>query len=213
MKYALILLTVIFALFCRAFLVSIYKVPSQKMAPTIVAGDFIFASKAAYGIKFPWSQDEYFDANPERGDLVVFNKKSKIFIKRVIGIPQDEIEFINSEFSVNSFKCKYELLEKTENPLYSLFEEKCGELPAHKIIKSTDSAKSIQISKVKIAQMHIFVANDFRSIENDPDSAEMISFDQIIGKPMLVWMSFSTTQDFISKPLGVRWNRILTKLK
>lgn len=212
MRYAIVTIVIIVALFCRAFLVSVYKVPTQKMAPTILAGDFVFASKVSYGLKFPWSESVYFNAKPERGDLVVFHKNSQIFIKRIVAVPLDEVEFIDGEYWVNSTKCIYNMLEKTESSAYSIYEEMCGDLP-RKIIKPIDLDKLIQMSKTKLGSLQFLVVNDYRSLERDSSSVELIADDQIIGKPLFVWMSYSSTQDFISNTLGIRWNRILTKLK
>lgn len=212
MRYAIVAATVMVALFCRAFLVSVYKVPTQKMAPTILAGDYVLASKSSYGLKFPWSESVYFLAKPERGDLIVFHKNSQIFIKRVIGVPRDEVESINGEYQINSIKCVYKMLEKNEDPNYRIYEEKCGESQRN-IIRPIAENKLVQMSKTKLGDLQFLVANDNRNLESDPNLAELISNDQIIGKPLLVWMSYSSTQDFISNTLGIRWNRILTKLK
>jgi signal peptidase I len=211
MKYAIVISAIIVALFCRAFLVSVYKVPSQTMAPTIISGDFIFALQTSYGIKFPWSKEVYFPSKPQRGDLIAYLKDSKIFIRRVLAIEQDKIEYIGGEFWLNSEKCIYAPSEAIQTVVLSLTDETCGAI-SHKIIRPTDLSKSIQIQKIKLENSQIFVASDNRSTENNPNMAEIIKLDQIIGKPLLIWMSYSSTQDFISQTLGVRWNRILTKL-
>lgn len=212
MKYTIIFITVLLALFCRAFLVSVYKVPSQKMAPAIFSGEYIFASKISFGLKFPWSDEVIFQRAPNRGELVVFNKNSKTFIKRVIAGNHDEIEYSGGEFSVNSAKCNYILVEKTDDPGHGLYKEECADL-ARTIYRPYDVAKLLPVSKVKLDNSHIFVADDFRGAGAEPDSVEVIGVDQIIGKPLFVWMSYSSTQDFISKSLGIRTNRILTKLQ
>ena len=212
MKYTVIFITVVLALFCRAFLVSVYKVPSQKMAPAIFSGEYLLASKISFGLKFPWSDEIMFQSAPNRGELVIFNKNSKTFIKRVIAGNLDEIEYAAGEFSINSAKCSYVLVEKTDDPGIGLYKEECSEL-ARKIYRPYDVAKLLPVSKVKLDSSHIFVADDFRGAGAESDSAEVIGVDQIIGKPLFVWMSYSSTQDFISKSLGIRTNRILTKLQ
>ncbi|MEQ1722807.1 MAG: signal peptidase I [Pseudobdellovibrio sp.] len=212
MKYAIVVSAIILALFSRAFLVSVYKVPSHTMAPTIISGDFVFALQTSYGIKFPWSQEVYFASRPQRGDLVAFLKDSKIFIKRVVAIEQDKLEYAGGEFTINSEKCVYGPPQALETAELSLVEEKCADF-SNKVIRPSDLSKSPQTQKLKLENSQIFVASDNRSSENNPNMAETIALDQIIGKPVLVWMSYSSTQDFISKSLGVRWNRILTKLQ
>ncbi len=223
MKYAILIGAVVLALFFRVYLVSVYKVSSQSMAPNLLAGDYILASKISFGLKIPWLEKTYFRATPSRGDLIVFHKNSKIYIKRVLAAAQDEIEHINGEYLINSVKCEYDLSESLAAKKatdYAIFNEKCsgassGALP-YKVIQLTDGAKSVQMPKVKLGPSQIFVVSDHRSYhqssENDFNAAEMISSDQIIGRPLFVWMSYSSTQDFISKTVGIRWNRILTKL-
>ncbi len=212
MKYAIVVSAIILALFSRAFLVSVYKVPSQTMAPTIVAGDFIFALQTSYGIRFPWSQELYFSSKPERGDLVVFLKDSRIFIKRVMAIERDILDYKEGEFTINSEKCVYGPAQTLESTELNLVEEKCKNF-SNKVIRPVDLAKSPRFQKIMLENSQVFVVSDNRSSENNPNVAETITLDQIIGKPVFVWMSYSSTQDFISKTLGVRWNRILTKLQ
>jgi signal peptidase I len=211
-KYAIVVSAIILALFSRAFLVSVYKVPSQTMAPTLVSGDFIFALQTSYGIRFPWSQEVYFSSKPERGDLVVFLKDSKIFIKRVMAVELDKIEYKEGEFTINSKKCVYVASQAMESIEHNLVEEKCANF-SNKVIRPKDLSKSYQFQNTKLENSQIFVASDNRSPENNPNVGETITLDQIIGKPVFIWMSYSSTQDFISKTLGVRWNRILTKLQ
>lgn len=212
MKYTVIFITVVLALFCRAFLVSVYKVPSQKMAPAILSGDYIFASKISFGLKLPWSDEFLYQRAPSRGELVVFNKNSKTFIKRVIAGNLDEIEYSAGEFSVNSAKCSYVLVKKTEDAGHGLYKEDCADL-VRTIYRPYEIAKLLPVGKLKLDSSHVFVADDFRGAGPESDSAEIIGVDQIIGKPLFVWMSYSSTQDFISPSLGIRMNRILTKLQ
>lgn len=216
MRYTILIVAVLAALFCRLFLVSVYKVSSQTMAPGLLAGDFILATKTAYGLRLPWSDDVYFNAKPKRGDLVVFKKKSKIYIKRVLAVPHDEIESANGEYNINGDKCQYDLIKnltaETENNSYSIFSEKCGDL-SYNIIRSGNAGEFIPMAKVKINDSEVFVVSDhrsFKSNDSDPNIAETISINQIIGKPVLVWMSYSSAKDFISNTSGFRWNRILT---
>lgn len=215
MKYIIFFIAVILAVFCRVFLVSVYKVSSQSMAPAILAGDFILSLNTAYGFKNLWSNEVYFEVKPKQGELIAFHKQSKIYIKRVLAVGPNEIEFRNGEYFINSMKCDYIFKEDTEIDFYGFFEEKCSS-NSYKIIKLIDGNKTAStsklLSKLKLEDRQIFVAADHRNFKTDPDVAEIISVDQIIGKPIFIWMSYSSTQDFISKTLGLRWNRILTKL-
>lgn len=212
MRYAIVISAIILALFCRAFLVSVYKVSSQSMAPAILAGDFILGFQTSYGLKFPWSHEVYFASQPQRGDLIAYSKGSKIYIKRVIATGSESVEYKAGEFYINSKKCNYTPAQSIEGSDFSYFDEKCGDI-SHKIIRpsNVDDLPEIQFTQLESSQL--YVVSDNRDFKNKLSSAEIIRVDQIIGKPVLIWMSYSSTQDFISQTLGVRWNRILTNLR
>ena len=201
MKFYPIIIAILMALLFRVYLVAVYKVPSQTMAPTILAGDYVLASQM--------------HKMPAVGELVVFIKDSRTFIKRVVAVGNDEIEYHDGELFINSVKCDY--VAKNENEMsetpMALFQEHCGS-QQRLILRPSDLMKnSMNLAKTRIATGEIFVIGDNRNFENNLTNAETIRYDQIVGKPLIVWMSYSSTQDFISKSLGVRWNRILTILR
>ena len=83
----------------RAFIYEPFRIPSGSMEPTLVAGDFIAVSKWSYGIRNPLTNSILIETGkPERGDVVVFKypeDPSIDYIKRVVGLPGDEIIFAN----------------------------------------------------------------------------------------------------------------------
>lgn len=215
MRLLVLVIAVTLALFFRFFLISVYKVSTQSMAPTLVAGDYILASKISFGLKTPWSGNIFFKSTPEVGDLIVYHKNSKIFVKRIMAAPLSEIEYSQGAYLINGDKCQYEAIgnasKKIESDQYKLFAETCGS-SQKQIIKPVDSTDKVQIPRQKLAENQYFVASDFRNFDNDLSSAEAITFDQIIGKPIFIWMSYSSVQDFISDEIGIRWTRIMTML-
>ena len=94
------------------------------MEPTLLVGDRIFVSKISYGYSkhsFPFSPNfsnkRYFSKQPKQGDLVVFKTPSDNrtdYIKRLIGLPGDEIQFKNGDLFINEKKIKRELVEISE---------------------------------------------------------------------------------------------------
>ena len=92
------------------------------MEPTLLVGDRIFVSKFAYGYSkhsFPFSpnisNERFFSKSPERGDLVVFKTPADNrtdYIKRLIGLPGDTIQFVDGSILINNKKI---LRKKTEN--------------------------------------------------------------------------------------------------
>ena len=105
--YALIIALIIRSLFFQPF-----YIPSSSMEPTLVVGDRLFVSKYTYGYSkhsFPFSpqisKKRFFFKKPSRGDVVVFKTpvdNRTDYIKRLIGLPGDEIQFINGELYLNN---------------------------------------------------------------------------------------------------------------
>src|SRR5690554_1736762 len=96
-------LAVVFVL--RSFIVEPFQIPSGSMTPTLDIGDFILVNKFTYGIRLPVINKEIIPINkPERGEVMVFfppHQPKTYFIKRVIGLPGDEISYINHQLTIN----------------------------------------------------------------------------------------------------------------
>lgn len=90
----------------RSFAYEPFRVPTGSLKPTIAVGDFLLVNKYQYGIRLPIVNKKIININePKRGDIVVFHTPDKnyppIMIKRVVGIPGDEIKYINKVLYVN----------------------------------------------------------------------------------------------------------------
>jgi signal peptidase I len=96
-------LLVVFLL--RSFIAEPFKIPSSSMRPTLVVGDFILVNKFAYGIRLPIIERKVIPVgDPQRGDVVVFRypvNPSQDFIKRVVGVPGDEVAYRDKKLTVN----------------------------------------------------------------------------------------------------------------
>jgi len=112
----------IIAILIRSFLFQPFYIPSSSMEPTLLVGDRIFVSKYTYGYSkhsFPFSpnitNERFFSKLPKRGDLVVFKTPADNrtdYIKRLIGMPGDTIQFVDGSILINNKKI---LRKKTEN--------------------------------------------------------------------------------------------------
>ena len=113
--YALVIATLI-----RSFLFQPFYIPSSSMEPNLLIGDRLFVSKYTYGFSrhsFPFSPNitskRYLSKKPKRGDVVVFKTPADNrtdYIKRLIGLPGDSIQFINGSLHINNKPVKRTLL-------------------------------------------------------------------------------------------------------
>jgi signal peptidase I len=105
-EYSISFFPVILVVFTlRSFLVEPFKIPSGSMIPTLLIGDFILVNKFAYGIRLPVANVKIIDVgSPKRGDVMVFRypaDPSLDYIKRVVGLPGDRIEYRDKELRIN----------------------------------------------------------------------------------------------------------------
>src|SRR6476646_11555653 len=101
----------ILALLVRIFLFQPFNIPSGSMIPTLLVGDYLFVSKYSYGYSrysFPFGPNLFsgriWAKEPDRGDVVVFKlprDNETDYIKRVIGLPGDEIQMIHGILNIN----------------------------------------------------------------------------------------------------------------
>ena len=107
-----IIYALIIAVLIRSILLQPFYIPSSSMEPNLLVGDRLFVTKYSYGYSkhsFPFSppilSKRIFFAEPKRGDVVVFKTPADNrtdYIKRLIGLPGDKIQFIDSNLFINN---------------------------------------------------------------------------------------------------------------
>jgi signal peptidase I len=177
-----IIIAIILALFIRTFVVQAFKIPSGSMKPTLLVGDHILVNKFIYGVKIPFTDRTIIElGQPKRGDVVVFKyplDTSKDYIKRVIGLPGDEVKLTNKKLYVNG-----KLMEDI-HASYSTF----GNLR--------------KFGPVSVPDDHIFVMGDNRDESSDSRVWGFVPISFVKGKAFLIYWSWDR------RNFGVRWGRL-----
>jgi signal peptidase I len=201
----------IIAVLIRSFLFQPFYIPSSSMEPTLLVGDRIFVSKYIYGYSkhsFPFSPDitnkRFFSKSPKRGDLVVFKTPADNrtdYIKRLIGMPGDTIQFLNGNLYINDKKI---LRKQSEKKLVI----RCGNflletntytetLPnglQHIVVYKKDG--SLQNSKIyKVPLDHYFLLGDNRDCSKDSRYLKSVGYVNelnLVGKAKVIFFSNDT---------------------
>lgn len=118
-----VLIAVAITLFVRFFFYQPFNIPSGSMKPTLLIGDFILVDKIEYGYSrasliWPMTrapmEGRLFSDTPQRGEIVVFKNacdRNKDYIKRVIGMPGDQVEVISGVIHLNGERARREVIE------------------------------------------------------------------------------------------------------
>ena len=201
----------IIAVLIRSLLFQPFYIPSSSMEPTLLVGDRIFVSKYTYGYSkhsFPFSpnvtNERFFSKSPKRGDLVVFKTPADNrtdYIKRLIGLPGDSIQFIEGELFINKKKI---LRQKVENKKII----RCGNflLETNTFIETLPNGLkhlvaykktgSLQNSKIfKVPENHYFLLGDNRDCSKDSrylDSVGYVKSLNLVGEAKIIFFSNDT---------------------
>ena len=121
----------------RSFLYEPFNIPSPSMVPTLETGDFILVNKFDYGVRLPIVNSKILDVGaPKRGEVIVFRypPQPKIsYIKRVVGLPGDYIQFKSGQLLINGQQVAKVVTEvqreedQLETPKVYYFQETLGE--------------------------------------------------------------------------------------
>jgi signal peptidase I len=214
--YALIIAVIIRSLFFQPF-----YIPSSSMEPTLLIGDRIFVSKYAYGYSkhsFPFSpplfEKRLFNKKPNYGDLVVFKTPEDNrtdFIKRLIGMPGDSIQFINGKLFLNNNEIqrikinnKFKIRCGPLRPEVNSYEET---LPNGKkyIAVYNKQGTYLNSDKFEVPTDHYFFLGDNRDCSRDSrylSSVGYVSNENLVGNAKIIFFS----NDTISGSIFKFWN-------
>ncbi len=220
-EYARSFFPVIFAvLVLRSFLVEPFRIPSNSMMPTLLTGDFILVNKYAYGLRFPVLNSKFLAiGEPQHGDVVVFRfprDPRTDYIKRVVGLPGDEIHYrgkrlyVNGEpmaqLSIGSYsgvgsgremtgaREALESLQGVEHRI--LMRPRAPNLPL--------GCQVLAYGPIKVPPGHYFVMGDNRDNSNDSRCWGFVPEENLVGKAFAIWMHWDGQRN----GFPVAWSRL-----
>ena len=206
------------AILIRSLIIQPFYIPSSSMEPNLLVGDRIFVSKFSYGYSkhsFPFSPNfsnkRFLSKEPTQGDLVVFKTPSDNrtdYIKRLIGLPGDEIQFINGELFINKNKIKRKKID-------NIFQTRCGNflLETNTYIETLPNGLehlvtynkkgSLQNTKIyKVPNNHYFLMGDNRDCSKDSRFLEEVGYVKklnLVGKAKIIFFSNDTKKNSMLK--------------
>lgn len=196
---------IVFLLFMGVFRSAVAdynSVPTTSMVPTIIPGDQIGIDKLAYDINVPFIYHSLVRlSDPKRGDIVVFESEAADMrmVKRVIGVPGDEIALINNQLVINGEAVNYSDMGTNQ------YTEQLPSKPHAIQIEGFSDLTSFQ--PVTVPEGKLLVLGDNRNNSADSRVYGFIPRDEIIGRATRVVVSFN--YDNFYKPRGERFWRPL----
>ena len=200
--YALVI-----AIIIRSFFIQPFYIPSSSMEPNLLIGDRLFVTKYSYGYSkhsFPFSlpifNSRLFFSPPKMGDVVVFKTRADNrtdYIKRLIGLPGDKIQFIEGDLFLNNNQILKSRVSETDI-IYcgkrinvNTFEEKLPNGKIHNTVYLKDY--SFQNSDVfTVPKEHYFFLGDNRDCSKDSRYLTSVGYvheDNLVGKAQFIFFS------------------------
>ena len=231
-----IIYALIIAVLIRSILLQPFYIPSSSMEPNLLVGDRLFVTKYTYGYSkhsFPFSppifKNRIFTKDPKRGDVAVFKTPADNrtdYIKRVIGLPGDTIQFINGDLYLNNkkiIKMKYTSNETImcakEETEVNYYEEYLGNQKKYKIVYSKIGTL-LNSDKYIVPNNHYFFLGDNRDCSQDSRFLSSVGYvheNNLVGKAQIIFFSNNTLKGSILKFWNwhntLRFDRFFKKLK
>ena len=228
--YALVIAVII-----RSFLIQPFYIPSSSMEPTLLVGDRLFVTKYSYGYSkhsFPFSPpilDKRIMFNsPKRGDVIVFKTPADNrtdYIKRLIGLPGDRIQFIDANLYLNSS-------EIFKSKVKNKFEINCGNtlIDVFRFEEKLPNGKKFHTVYLKdytyqnsdefiVPEDHYFFLGDNRDCSKDSRFLSSVGYvhkDNLVGKAQFIFFSsdksIGSIFEFWKWHKLIRFNRTFSKI-
>tara|TARA_B100001123_G_scaffold251414_1_gene280546 strand:- start:296 stop:1024 length:729 start_codon:yes stop_codon:yes gene_type:complete len=225
-NFKTLLYALVIAIFIRSIFLQPFYIPSSSMEPNLLVGDRLFVTKFSYGYSkhsFPFSPPIFngriIYTKPKRGDVIVFKTPSDNrtdYIKRLIGLPGDIIQFIDGDLYINNNQVLKTLKSNTDYQYcgnvkinVNTYEEK---LPnGKKYIASYRKDRTyLNSDKFEVPEKHLFFLGDNRDCSKDSRFLSEVGYvhnDNLVGKAQILFFSSNPKIGSIFK--FWKWNDIM----
>ena len=228
--YALVI-----AILIRSLLLQPFYIPSSSMELNLLVGDRLFVTKYTYGYSkhsFPFSpplfKGRFFNGVPERGDIIVFKTpydNRTDYIKRLIGLPGDTIQFIGGDLYINNNQILRTLINNNET-IYcgnqkinvSTFEEKLQNNRSY-IVSYRNDVSFQNSDKYNVPENHYFFLGDNRDCSKDSRFLSSVGYvhkNNLVGKAQFIFFSsdrsIGSIFSFWKWNKSIRLNRFFKKI-
>jgi signal peptidase I len=229
--YALVI-----AIIIRSLLIQPFYIPSSSMEPNLLVGDRLFVTKYSYGYSkhsFPFSlplfKDRILFSKPKRGDIIVFKTPTDNrtdYIKRLIGLPGDRIQFISGNLYLNEIQIFKDIKSRNDQIFcgdkilnVNTFEEKLNNNVKFKTVYRKEFTFQ-NSDKFLVPDNHYFFLGDNRDCSKDSRFLSSVGYvheNNLVGKAQFIFFSSDYRNGSLFKFWKwselIRFERFFSKIK
>jgi signal peptidase I len=227
------------AMVVRVFFYQPFNIPSGSMKSTLLIGDYLFVSKLAYGysrFSFPFSPNLFsgrvFATEPKRGDVAVFRlpqDESVDYIKRVVGLPGDEIQMKDGVLHINGVAVPKVYKDDFTNVECDPYYRHCRRVvykryletlpdggPTYTVLDLEPEGEFDNTDVFKVPAGKYFMMGDNRDNSSDSRaSVGYVPFENFVGRAEIIFFSAAIDEPDAMRwtspwtwPFDIRWSRI-----
>lgn len=165
-------------LYTRDHLLEAFVVPSASMCPTIAAGDKVLGNKLAYR-----------DADPRRGDIVIFRPPDdwrQLFVKRIVAVEGDTVAMKAGRLRVNG-------RELEQRPVQEAVPEGCppdgvmtcevnGDTRYYRVDSNSVAHPFNDLAEITVPPHHCFLLGDARAVSRDSRDFGPVPYSSVVAR-------------------------------